>query len=185
MIKKERTVWSRVLPTSPGAFIPLQADLTLAAASSLDADKKRESERMAKDEVMAKVKETEWRDHVSPYSTSEIDAGVLELSKPDSWGTSLQVCSLTWTNMDIRDRDVCWTAGHWSTACWLIFGLWCPLQYNSGRHKHSVPVTSDAALALYVHGSKKATMLMSRGISPPKVRMEKWRMTGETPDMNW
>lgn len=128
---------------------------------------------MAKDEVMAKVKETEWWDHGSPYGTSEIDAGVLELSKPDSWGTSLQVCSPTWTNMDIRDKDVCRTAGHWSTACWLIFGLWCPLQYNSGRHKHSIPVASDAALTLYVHGSKKATMLMSHvGPPPPDSRYE-------------
>lgn len=40
-------------------------------------------ERMAEDEGMAKVKETEWRDGVSPYSRSEIDRGVLELSKPD------------------------------------------------------------------------------------------------------
>lgn len=46
----------------------------------------RERERMAKDEVMAKVKETEWRDGVSFYrgGGSEIDPRVLELSKPDS-----------------------------------------------------------------------------------------------------
>lgn len=49
-------------------------------------DKKRgrEGEKMAKDEAVAKVKETEWRDDVSPYSRSEIDPGVLESSKPDS-----------------------------------------------------------------------------------------------------
>lgn len=48
--------------------------------------KKRERERagMAKDELMAKVKETEWWDSISPYKRSEIDPGVLELSKPDS-----------------------------------------------------------------------------------------------------
>lgn len=39
---------------------------------------------MAKDELMAKVKETGWQDGVSPYSRSEIDPGVLELSKHDS-----------------------------------------------------------------------------------------------------
>lgn len=39
---------------------------------------------MAKVEAMAKVKETEWRDDVSPYIRSEIEPGVLELSKPDS-----------------------------------------------------------------------------------------------------
>lgn len=39
---------------------------------------------MVKDEMMAKEKETEWRDIVSPYRPSEIDPGVLELSKPDS-----------------------------------------------------------------------------------------------------
>lgn len=39
---------------------------------------------MAKDEAMAKAKETVWRDDVSPYIRSEIDPGVLELSKPDS-----------------------------------------------------------------------------------------------------
>jgi len=60
---------------------------------------------MVSDELMAKVKETEWRDSVSPYSRSKIDAGVLELSKPDSWGTILQVCSPTWTNKDIQGID--------------------------------------------------------------------------------
>lgn len=44
----------------------------------------RERERMVKDEVMAKVKETEWRGSISPYRRSKIDPGVLELSKPDS-----------------------------------------------------------------------------------------------------
>lgn len=39
---------------------------------------------MAKDEAMAKVKETAWRDDLSPYIRPEIDPGVLELSKPDS-----------------------------------------------------------------------------------------------------
>lgn len=39
---------------------------------------------MAKDEPMAKVKETEWRDSISPYRRSEIEPEVLELSKPDS-----------------------------------------------------------------------------------------------------
>lgn len=39
---------------------------------------------MAEDEAVAKVKETERRDDVSPYIRSEIDPGVLELSKPDS-----------------------------------------------------------------------------------------------------
>lgn len=47
-------------------------------------ERERDSERMVKDEVMAKVKETEWWDSVSPYSSSEIDLRVLELNKPDS-----------------------------------------------------------------------------------------------------
>lgn len=73
----------------PGGLYTLRlANLTLATASSLDGDKKREGrgerERMVKDELMAKVKETEWWDSVSPYRRSEIDPGVLELSKPDS-----------------------------------------------------------------------------------------------------
>ena len=46
--------------------------------------RERERERMTKDELMAKVKETEWLYGVSPYRRSEIDPGVLELSKPDS-----------------------------------------------------------------------------------------------------
>lgn len=76
-------------------------------------DRARERrERMVKDKLMAKVKETEWRGSVSLYRSLEIDPGVLELSKPDSWGTMLQVCSLTWTNKDIRDIDACWTTGH-------------------------------------------------------------------------
>lgn len=113
-IKKEKTVWSRVIRTSPEAYI-LPANLTLATASSLDGDKKereRERERIVKDELMAKVKETEWWNSVSPYRRSKIDPGVLELSKPDSWGTIPQVCSPTWTNKDIRDIDACWTTGH-------------------------------------------------------------------------
>lgn len=40
--------------------------------------------RMAEDHAMAKVEETERRDDVSPSIGSEIDPGVLELSKPDS-----------------------------------------------------------------------------------------------------
>lgn len=72
---------------------------------------------MAKDEEMAKVKETEWRDEVSPYIRSEIDPGVLELSKPDSWGTALQVCSPMWTNKDIQDIEICWMTGRCSAAC--------------------------------------------------------------------
>ena len=39
---------------------------------------------MVKDELMARVMETEWRGGVSPYRRAEIDPGVLELSKPDS-----------------------------------------------------------------------------------------------------
>lgn len=92
--------------------------------------KKREREwdreRMVKDEVMAQVKETEWWDSISPYSSSEIDLRVLELNKPDSWGTGLQVCSPTCTNKDIRDIDVNWTTGHRSTACWLYFWFVMP-----------------------------------------------------------
>lgn len=60
---------------------------------------------MAEDELMAKVKETGRQDGVSPYSGSEIDPGVLELSKHDSRGTELQVCSPTWTNKDILGID--------------------------------------------------------------------------------
>lgn len=93
-----------------GLYTPPQANLTLASASSLDGDEKErecERERMVKDELM--VEETEWRSSVSPYRRSEIDPGVLELSKPDSRGTMLQVCSPTWTNKDIRDIDACWT----------------------------------------------------------------------------
>lgn len=39
---------------------------------------------MAEDHAMAKVEETERWDDVSPSIGSEIDPGVLELSKPDS-----------------------------------------------------------------------------------------------------
>lgn len=44
---------------------------------------------MVEDDLMAKEKETERRGGVSPYRRSEIDAGVLELSKPDIRGTML------------------------------------------------------------------------------------------------
>ncbi|TNN70054.1 hypothetical protein EYF80_019730 [Liparis tanakae] len=66
---------------------------------------------MVKDDLMAKGKETEWRGWVSTYRRSEIDPGVLKLSKPDSGGTILQVCSPTWTNKDIRDIDAVRTSG--------------------------------------------------------------------------
>lgn len=112
MIKKEKIVWSRVIRISLGAYIPPHANLTLATASSLDGDKERGRGRMVKDELMANVKETEWWGSISSYRRSEIDPGVLELSKPDSWGTMLQVCSPTWTNKDIRNIDACWTTGH-------------------------------------------------------------------------
>lgn len=46
--------------------------------------KKKERERVVDHQVMVKVKETEWRVSISPYRRSEIDSGVLELSKPDS-----------------------------------------------------------------------------------------------------
>lgn len=39
---------------------------------------------MVNHELMVKAKETEWRVSISPYGRSEIDSGVLELSKPDS-----------------------------------------------------------------------------------------------------
>lgn len=45
---------------------------------------KREGEKMAKDHARARAEETEWWDDVSPSIGSEIDPGVLELSKPDS-----------------------------------------------------------------------------------------------------
>lgn len=128
VIKKGKTpcVKPRYTFIPGGLYTHPPANLTLAAASSLDGNKKRESkrvcvcmwnrekerERMAKDEVMAKVKETEWRGSVSPYRRSKIDPGVLELSKLDSWGTMLQVCSPTWTNKDIQDIYTCWTTGH-------------------------------------------------------------------------
>lgn len=40
IIKKKKTVWSRVIRISQWAYIPLQANLTLASDSSLDGDKK-------------------------------------------------------------------------------------------------------------------------------------------------
>lgn len=78
---------------------------------------KREGAREDEDEAVAKVKETERRDDVSPYIRSEIDPGVLELSKPDSRGTTPQGRSPTWTNKDIQDIEMCGRTGHWSTAC--------------------------------------------------------------------
>lgn len=94
---------------------------------------KREGGKM--DEAMAKVKEPEWRDGGSPYIRSEIDPGVLELSKPDSRGTAPQGRSPAWTNKDIEDVEICRMTGHAATACWLYF--WSVMSISASHRETS------------------------------------------------
>ena len=61
-----------------------------------------------KDDLVAKEREIVWGSEISPYRRSEIDTGVLELSKPDSSGTVPYIWSPTWTNMDIEDIESLW-----------------------------------------------------------------------------